>query len=879
MKKLLIVLAAVFMALAMLVGCGDVEEKIAYDSENHWFEGKEDIKSAHTFDDGTVIKEPTETETGTIEYKCTICGYTKTQTLPVKSQHTHTFDTENWEKSETEHWHKATCEHTTEVDGKAAHDFVTKVTKTATETEKGTVEYTCSVCGYKKTAEIDYANHEHIEGWNATRGEHTAYYVCCGQPAQDLKAGAHTYNNGTTCTVCGKYSVLEDVRLQMKASGLFDRIITIESFEMPMPEEEESATIKIENLAIKIGLDENYKLVGVGKMKITMEKNVPTKDNPTAKVVTESAEFEVVIHNDTVFVKAVSTGDKVLVIEGNSTSGGISGSYGKFDLKTIFGGTEVLDVYEAILDELYLASDTIKSLLATEGGNIDAEKLLALFNTFFKETDEKGVYTLDLSALKALNEKGKDITVGDILKAVTGKDDYGTVINAYIDTILGTTIGDIIDKLKEQGVDIHELNAAVNEILVKYTDMTIEQLLASNGINFLPSGTTLAKFIDSDLVRAYTLLDIINMVMPEAKLTVEQVKEVVKQYTDMLEGQKVYDLIAIGINMIIEKNTSGSSDGDTAGEEEPTATITVTGTAIYTAIDRLITLVEDAFDVTVRINEKFEVSEVTIKLEIDNSKYTVPETSEETDPAVTIIYAFEAQVRSLLAMLKGTVAIKANGTVDVDEAKLADEINAKLDKHPTIEALEEMLNKYYKDATINVTKKDGRDYVEIEYTDDSYFYDDHLEGGYVICRYKVKMSGYLDEMFISVSYEDICGDDFCAYFGYSMACEISDVRFVKFVDKEITAEELETVYEFCSDKIAKILAKTIDRDSRCFTYKDGKWGAFYSEMHNYELKEGSIEDINAETYTLLKYVCKDSDCVYYIYCKGDINKDYLPTTE
>lgn len=879
MKKLFIVLAAVFMALAMLVGCGDIEEKIAYDSENHWFEGKEDIKSAHTFDDGTVIKEPTETETGTKEYKCTICGYTKTETLPVKSQHTHTFDMENWEKSETEHWHKATCEHTTEVDGKAAHDFVTKVTKMATETEKGEVEYTCSVCGYKKTAEIDYANHEHVEGWNATRSEHTAYYVCCGQPAQDAKVGTHTYNNGTTCTVCGKYSVLEDVRLQMKASGLFDRTITIENFEMPIPEEE-SATVKIENLVVKIGLDENYKLVGVGKMKITMEKNVPTKDNPDAKVVTESGNVEVVIHNDTVFVKTVSTGDKVLVIEGSNTSSGILDNYGKFDLKTIFGDVDVLDVYEAVLDELYLASDTIKSLFATEGGNIDAEKLLALFNTFFKETDEKGVYTLDLSALKALNEKGKDITVGDILKAVTGKDDYGTVINAYIDTILGTTIGDIIDKLKEQGVDIHELNAAVNEILVKYIGMTIEQLLASKGINFLPSGTTLAKFIDSDLVRAYTLLDIINMTKPDAKLTVEKVKEVVKQYTDTLEGQKVYDIIATGINMIIEKKTSTPPDGDIAGDEEPTATIPVTGTAIYTAIDRLITLIEDAFDVTVRINEKLEVSEVTIKLEIDNSKYTVPETSEETDPAVTIIYAFEAHVRSLLTMLKGTVVIKANGTVDVDEAKLADEINAKLDKHPTIEALEEMLKKYFKEATMNVTKKDGRDYVEIEYINDSYFYDVPLEdGGYVVCEYKVKMSGYLDEMFISVSYENICGDDFCAYFGYSMACETSDVRFVNFSDEEITAEELEKVYELCSDKIAKILAKSIDRDRYCFTYKDGKWGAFYSELHNYELKEGSIEDINAETYTMLKYVCKDSDCVYYVYCKGDINKDYLPTTK
>ena len=35
----------------------------------------------HTWDEGTVTKEPTEAEPGTKVYKCTVCGYEKTEEI------------------------------------------------------------------------------------------------------------------------------------------------------------------------------------------------------------------------------------------------------------------------------------------------------------------------------------------------------------------------------------------------------------------------------------------------------------------------------------------------------------------------------------------------------------------------------------------------------------------------------------------------------------------------------------------------------------------------------------------------------------------------------------------------------------------------------
>ena len=56
------------------------------DGEKHWKEcpcGDIVGEEAHIWDEGTVKAEPTTTQTGLTEYKCTVCGETKTEDIPV----------------------------------------------------------------------------------------------------------------------------------------------------------------------------------------------------------------------------------------------------------------------------------------------------------------------------------------------------------------------------------------------------------------------------------------------------------------------------------------------------------------------------------------------------------------------------------------------------------------------------------------------------------------------------------------------------------------------------------------------------------------------------------------------------------------------------
>ena len=103
----------------------------------------------HSFDNWTITKEPTTTETGSRERTCSICKYTQTETLPV---HTHDVHDEEWKYDETEHWQECSCGEKLNVANHTYGDW--KVTKEATETEAGSRERGCAVCEYVQTEAI-----------------------------------------------------------------------------------------------------------------------------------------------------------------------------------------------------------------------------------------------------------------------------------------------------------------------------------------------------------------------------------------------------------------------------------------------------------------------------------------------------------------------------------------------------------------------------------------------------------------------------------------------------------------------------------------------------------------------------------------------------
>ena len=160
------------------------------DETQHWKEcrcGEKTEVGNHTFDDWTITKEPTTTETGSRERTCTVCDYMQTETIPV-IEHEHSYS-EEWSSDENNHWHACECGAKADT---AAHTYGEwSVTKEATETETGSRERTCTVCDYMQTETIPVIEHEHSysEEWSSDENNH--WHACeCGAKAD---TAAHTY--------------------------------------------------------------------------------------------------------------------------------------------------------------------------------------------------------------------------------------------------------------------------------------------------------------------------------------------------------------------------------------------------------------------------------------------------------------------------------------------------------------------------------------------------------------------------------------------------------------------------------------------------------------------------------------------------------------
>lgn len=144
-------------------GCGSI-----FSDENGTVEINEIpiiAATGHTWNSGEITTPATIEAEGVKTYTCTVCGDTKTESIPKLSgsdpdtpSHTHTYSSE-WTSDKTYHWHAATCEHTTEVSDKAAHNWDGGViTRQPTTSREGIRTYTCTVCGRTKTESIAKLN-------------------------------------------------------------------------------------------------------------------------------------------------------------------------------------------------------------------------------------------------------------------------------------------------------------------------------------------------------------------------------------------------------------------------------------------------------------------------------------------------------------------------------------------------------------------------------------------------------------------------------------------------------------------------------------------------------------------------------------------------
>lgn len=207
--------------------------------------------SEHTWDNGTVTTDPTETEDGVITYTCTVCGATKegiidatghslvfheandptcTETGNTAYYSCETCDkffadseaateieenswiidkldhdfTGDWGYDETGHWRKCTrCDAVSETENHEFGDW------TCAETFVGHSR-TCADCGYTETADHEESEWQHDEN---------SHYKYCSVCESNYSEAEHTWDNGTvttealcetggtvlyTCEICGE---------------------------------------------------------------------------------------------------------------------------------------------------------------------------------------------------------------------------------------------------------------------------------------------------------------------------------------------------------------------------------------------------------------------------------------------------------------------------------------------------------------------------------------------------------------------------------------------------------------------------------------------------------------------------------------------------
>lgn len=187
----------------------------------------ETSKEAHTWDNGTVTKEPTCKDTGTKKLKCTGCGFEKNETVPVNDDH----DFGDWSSlGSSDHARKCSVCGKEETDD---HTWTSgAVIEKATCQTPGRQTVVCTGCGASAEREIPVTAHTYGTPTNATATQHTHKCTACGT----VNTEAHSFGDEWehdkqmhyyTCEICGYKKDQGEHKPGPKATEETDQICTV----------------------------------------------------------------------------------------------------------------------------------------------------------------------------------------------------------------------------------------------------------------------------------------------------------------------------------------------------------------------------------------------------------------------------------------------------------------------------------------------------------------------------------------------------------------------------------------------------------------------------------------------------------------------------
>ena len=176
---------------------------------------------AHTWDNGTVTTEPTETTPGVRTFTCAVCGATRTETIPATGAHDYQFTRTVAPTCTTDGYDLYTCSGCGATEQRNAKPALGHkwdngtVTNAPTETTPGVRTFTCAVCGATRTETIP-ATGKHTHVWDngtvtiapteTTPGVRTYSCTVCGQTKNEIipaTGGSSVCPGGPSCPSYG----------------------------------------------------------------------------------------------------------------------------------------------------------------------------------------------------------------------------------------------------------------------------------------------------------------------------------------------------------------------------------------------------------------------------------------------------------------------------------------------------------------------------------------------------------------------------------------------------------------------------------------------------------------------------------------------------
>ncbi len=354
----------------------DYSETWSKDGEYHWHScsgcNVPSEKSEHSWNEGEVTTPATETAEGVKLLTCTVCEATKEEIIPMLN-HTHTF-ADQWTSDETYHWHAATCIHTSEVDGKAEHDWNDgEETEPPTCSKVGVMTYTCMTCNATKTEDIQKLDHtEEILAKVDSTCEKTGL------------------TEGKKCSVCGEILLAQE---ETKALG--------HKYAVTYKWSDDNSTCTATKICENDASHTATETVTVSTVDINV---TATQVTYTYNVVFADADFAAQTES---VVADITLVDSIATINAPAIANRVpSHDYVKFDLQNAESGS--FTIYYSELSEAWNGTDISESLYGSGTADnpylIQSAADLAYFakivnehnvdGTFTKDHDSREVYTV-----------------------------------------------------------------------------------------------------------------------------------------------------------------------------------------------------------------------------------------------------------------------------------------------------------------------------------------------------------------------------------------------------------------------------------------------------------------------------------------------------